>query len=145
MARQIATRLQLQAKFDLTPLVASLEQNGLLRHKPISKGRETWYATLNSCELSRKPSLIIESFLRPIESLEGENRDAWDKCDIRDLALLYGDDGERMVLISGVKNAHLHRIASAGLSLRILVGPIRPTSDPPDDPTAIEQLIAENE
>ena len=120
-ARYVTTDLNLRARFDLRPLVQRLEESGLVcLGEPRARGG-VWSASLEAGGVSGKIGREIGELLAAVESLDGEERLAWDRCLAREFDLGFERGGEDLYSDVLVEPALVQRIAALGGAVRVTI------------------------
>lgn len=120
-ARYINTDLVVKARFSLVSLAQSLEdQNLVVVGEPTARGG-VWRVCFESSLVRPTPARAAEKMLTAIESLDGNARQLWDRCFLREFDLGFechrGDFASEFSLTNEV----VRRTADVGASVRITI------------------------
>ena len=130
LIQYLNTDLDLAARFDLTPLTAALDRNGVFTLHCAPDQNGTWTATfeLEGAGIDNDPETTICGLLDAIEKLEPNAREAWNACEKREFNLGYDCGDEPWAFTQGLSVRSISRIAALGMSLRITIYPVRESS-----------------
>lgn len=122
-ASYLNTDLDLVSDDDLTPLVAELENRGLmtLHCARLDDGR--WLASLESLTQHAEAAETIAELLTAIEGLPPGPMAGWRACNVREFNVGYEFGSQPRVLTQAMPAALLSRIVDVGASVRVTIYP----------------------
>lgn len=119
VTRYLNTDLDLISPSDLAPIAAHLQANGLFPLHIERREDGLFYATFETEAEHGEPEATIAAMLRAIESLPDPPKQNWSSLTLREFNIGYECGEEPWAFGQALSPDTLHRIANAGLSLRV--------------------------